>query len=167
MSEFQDIYTKYNKDIYYFLLKITNYNSDLAEELTQETFYQAYISLSKFSGKSDMKTWICAIAKNVCYKYYKKNPRMLSIDDLNLNLKDIVDASKSPDELLEVKEISVYVIKEILKLRKKYRDVLIYRLYFELSFKSIAELMNIKENSAKVIYHRGKETIKENLEGKF
>ena len=54
--------------IYHFLLKLTNFNEDLADELTQETFFQVYFSLPKYRGRSSIGTWICAIAKNVCYR---------------------------------------------------------------------------------------------------
>ena len=63
MQELEQLYADYNKDIYNFLLKISGYNSTLAEELTQETFYQAFISIAKFQGRCQIKTWLCQIAK--------------------------------------------------------------------------------------------------------
>lgn len=47
-EDFQKIYEKYDKEIYFFLLKLTGYRKDLAEELTQETLYQTFLSLHKF-----------------------------------------------------------------------------------------------------------------------
>ena len=49
-------------------------------------------------------------------------------------------------------------------MKGKYREVLIYRLFFDMSFHEIAEIMGIKENSAKVIYHRGKNMIRGRME---
>lgn len=161
VSDFQELYQRYNKDIYYFILKMTYYNSDLAEELTQETFYQLYISLSRFKGKCDIKTWICTIAKNVCFKYYRKNPLVVSMDQVHYNNNVQMDFEK----MIDNKEVASQIIAEILKLRKKYREVLIYRLCFDLSFESIGEILDINQNSAKVIYFRGKEMIKNRLEG--
>ena len=50
--------------------------------------------------------------------------------------------------------------KAIFKLRKKYRDVIVYRTYLQLSFKEISQVMGISESNAKVLYARGKEQIR-------
>lgn len=55
----------------------------------------------------------------------------------------------------------------IRRLKKKYRDVMIYRIYFELSFQEIGQILHISENSAKVIYYRGKEKLKSLLSSKI
>ncbi|MDC7291790.1 sigma-70 family RNA polymerase sigma factor [Blautia schinkii] len=166
MQEFQDLYEKYNQYIYKFLLKLTNFNADLADELTQETFYQVFLSLHKYRGEAGILTWICAIGKNVCCKYYRKNPSMLELNTLDRENQHH-SYFRSMEEVAEQKELSAGIIAEIMKLDEKYRDVLIYRLYFELTFREISELMNIKENSAKVLYHRGKNMVREKMEGYF
>lgn len=48
--EFEDIYKRYYKDVYYFLLSMSS-NPELSEELTQETFYRAFKNIHKFKGK--------------------------------------------------------------------------------------------------------------------
>lgn len=159
MKDFQKLYEEYNQIIYKFLLKLTNFNSDLADELTQETFFQVYLSLHKYKGNSSIVTWICSIAKNVCYKYYKKNPIMLNI----LEIEEVKNISL--EEALEQKELFNGIIKEIINLKKKYKDVLTYRFFFGMSFKEIALVMGISENSAKVIFHRGKNIVRKNMEG--
>ena len=80
MNDVEELYKMYSHMIFLFLLKMVNYKEDLAEELTQETFYQVCISLHRFKGECEIKTWICQIAKNTCYKYYKKNPIHISMD---------------------------------------------------------------------------------------
>ena len=69
MKDFEELYQLYQKDIYFFLLKLTGYEVSLAEELTQETFYQAFFSLKNFRGECAIKSWLCQIAKNTYYKY--------------------------------------------------------------------------------------------------
>jgi RNA polymerase sigma factor (sigma-70 family) len=51
------------------------YDYPLSEELTQETFYQAFISIDKFQGRCQIKTWLCQIAKNTFYQYLRKKKR--------------------------------------------------------------------------------------------
>lgn len=141
MQEFQELYLKYNQTIYKLLLKLTNFNYDLADELTQETFFQVYLSLSRYKGDSSLLTWICAIARNVCYKYYKKNPITLDLEEAGIMHCETLEA------VIERKELLRGIIKAVMELKQKYRDVLIYRLFFEMSFKQIAALLNISENS--------------------
>ncbi|MGL6200925.1 MAG: RNA polymerase sigma factor [Lachnospiraceae bacterium] len=162
MQEFQELYQEYNRIIYKFLLKLTHYNEDLADELTQETFFQVYLSLPRYKGKSKMITWICSIAKNVCYRYYYKNPIAFHLDAV-----DEIPGSDQEDlqSLVEQKETLRRVLSEIMALKKKYRDIIIYRLVFEMPFAEIAAIKGITENSAKVIFHRGKDMVRKRLEG--
>ena len=60
-EEYESICRKYYNRIYLFLLKMCA-NTELAEDLTQETFYQAILSLHRYNGSSDMFTFIAAIA---------------------------------------------------------------------------------------------------------
>lgn len=166
MQEFQHLYEKYNEYIYNFLLKLTNYNADLADELTQETFYQVFISLHRYRGDSGILTWICAIGKNVCCKYFRKNPAMLELNALDRE-RCRHFCFTAMEEMIEQKEFSSKVLAEIMTLNERYRDVLIYRLFFQLTFREISEIMGIKENSAKVLYHRGKTLIRKKMEGYF
>ncbi|MBD7912881.1 MULTISPECIES: sigma-70 family RNA polymerase sigma factor [Clostridium] len=163
MNDFQDIYEKYYYEIFRFINKLVNYNKSVSEELTQETFYQIFISLHRFKGKSDIKTWMCQIAKNVCFKYFRKNPISVSFDSEDINNKVINIVEKTPEELVLCKELNEIILKGIINMNDKYRDVLVYRLYESMPFKKIAAIMNISENSAKVIFYRGKEMLKKSL----
>lgn len=159
MRDFEFLYAKYNKEIFLFILRMMNFDYDLAEELTQETFYQLYLSLSRFKGKCSMKTWICSIAKNVCYKYFRKNPATRDWEDSQVLDSQMESFAKTPCEILEIKETAARIKREIANFGPKYRDVLYYRLYFELSFEEIGKIMEINVNSAKVLYHRGRKEL--------
>ena len=63
---FEALYEAYFPRIYAFLLKLTE-DRDLAEELTQETFYQAFVSFHRFRGESDVFTWLASIGKHTYY----------------------------------------------------------------------------------------------------
>ena len=74
--EFEILYKDYFPRIYAFLYKLTE-SRDLAEELTQETFYQAFVSFYRFRGDSDVFTWLASIAKHTYYRYLRKNKHHL------------------------------------------------------------------------------------------
>ena len=89
----EDIYQKYAKTVYKYLMSLTR-SEDLAEELTQETFYQAIRSIERFDGSSKMSTWLCAIAKNVLFTYRRKHPEHEDIEEIG----DLAGTSGSAEE---------------------------------------------------------------------
>ncbi|MEN8905676.1 MAG: sigma-70 family RNA polymerase sigma factor, partial [Clostridiales bacterium] len=118
-----------------------------------------FISFQRFHGRCEVATWICKIAKNVCFKYFRKNPINISLHSENFNEKYILNIKKPFEENIEDKEISILILNEINKLKPKYKNILIYRLYFN----QISLLMGIRENSAKVLYFRGKKMVKKRV----
>ena len=157
-AEFEAIYTKHFDGIYRFLSKLCP-SPDLCEEMTQETFYQAYISLHRYNGKCEMFTWLAAIAKNTYFKYLRKN----KITHLNLELAVMPDEEHSPEYLLEKRLEAAQVREAVRKLPPKYRDVVILRIYADRPFAEVARLLGITENSAKVMFHRAKEILRKEI----
>ena len=82
-SPMEQIYRDHAKVVYRYLLSLTR-KPDIAEELTQETFYQAVKSVDRYDGTSKVSTWLCGIAKNMWLAYLRKHPQMdpLSGDEL-------------------------------------------------------------------------------------
>ena len=56
--EFEEIYSLYFNDVYLFILALSK-NPDIAEEITQETFFKALKNINKFKGDCSIKTWLC------------------------------------------------------------------------------------------------------------
>ena len=79
----EEIYQRYAKTVYHFLLARTR-NEDLAEELTQETFYQAIRSIDRYDESCKLSTWLCGIAKNVLLTYRRKHPDKLIQHDFQV-----------------------------------------------------------------------------------
>lgn len=63
MEEFKQLYIKYEKQIYKYLYYLSG-DKFIAEELTQETCFQAFKSIHSFKGRSKVSTWLFQIAKN-------------------------------------------------------------------------------------------------------
>ncbi len=70
MESIEEIYRNHSKKVYMFLLSKTC-DHDLAEELTQETFFCAVSNIGKFKGNSSILTWLCGIAQNLWLKYLR------------------------------------------------------------------------------------------------
>lgn len=71
MLDIKELYKNYFTTIYKFLLCLTH-DADLAEDLTQETFYKAIKNINQFQNNSKISVWLCSIAKNLYYDHYKK-----------------------------------------------------------------------------------------------
>lgn len=80
MESMEEIYRNHSKKVYVFLLSKTC-NHDLAEELTQETFFCAVNNIHKFQGNSTVLTWLCGIAANLWRKYLRDHKSSENLSD--------------------------------------------------------------------------------------
>lgn len=158
----EELYKNYFHDIFLYLKSITQ-SEQLAEELTQETFFKAMKSLGKFKGDCDVRTWLCQIAKNSYYSYCRKNNRMSSEEIPE----SIEDNSISVERSLENSETSAQIHKILHDMQEPYKEVFTLRVFGELSFKQIAQLFGKSDNWAAVTFHRAKAKIIDELEEKL
>jgi len=152
MDSMEQIYKKHAKTVYSFLLSRTN-QADIAEELTQETFYQAMVSINRFKGNSSVSTWLCAIAKNVWKTYLQKRNKEDCMEEVE------VGTTCSAEQEVFVDWDKVEILKVLHRLEDPIREVMYLRLIANLSFREIGEIMERTENWARVNYYRGKEKI--------
>lgn len=78
-NDFEIIYKKYVSKVFSFILKLSG-NYYVAEEITQETFVRAYISLPSYRGECRLEVWLCQIAKNLFFDYIKQSSRETNTD---------------------------------------------------------------------------------------
>lgn len=162
MDGFEGIYQSNYSGIYGFLYKMCD-DLELAEELTQETFYQAFVSFHRYNGSCTVFTWLAAVAKNVYFKYLRKNTGKILPTDILPEESTTQAEECQPEKVTEKKELILKVRNAIAQLPEKYRDVVVLRTYAYLSFKEISGYLHISENSAKVIYFRAKNQLREDL----
>lgn len=152
---------EYYQTVFGYLITLTSGDYDLAEELTQETFYRAIKNAGKFRGDCKMSTWLCQIAKFTFYQHLdKKNRRKeVSMEDA---------APLTMDQQIEREYISneqkLEIYKKIQALESPTRDVLMLRLSGDLSFREIGEILGKTENWARVTFYRGKQMIGKELD---
>ena len=149
MEEFEEIYRKYQPEVYRYLLRLTNFDRQLAEELAQETLYQAFLSFGRFRGECSLRTWLFQIAKNVYAKYIRKESRQREITERQT---DVV--SPAPTEDMERQEMLSRLRTLIAELDEPVRTVMQYRLYSEADYAEIGRILNLRANTAAVIYNR-------------
>jgi len=152
----EEVYRRHARTVYRYLLTLTR-DDDLAEELTQETFYQAIRSSDRFDGSCAVSTWLCAIAKNVLATYRRKHPAAEDVDEQTLPI-----PSAEEDALSETGRLEL--LKKLHALREPYREVLYLRAFGGLSFREIGEVQGKTENWARVTFYRGKELLRKEVD---
>lgn len=148
MEDMNQIYQKYAKTVYGYIFAKTS-DHHIAEEITQETFYQAIKSINRYDGTCKISTWLCAIAKNQLKTYYRKNPQMSELSELKYPV-------ESPEEQALKNIIETNILKKMHSFKEPYREVMYLRLLGGLSFKEIGNILDKSENWARVTFYRGK-----------
>lgn len=158
MTEFEDIYNNYFKDVFLYLCSLSG-DKHIAEDITSETFMKAIKSIDSFNGTCDLRVWLFQIAKNCYFSYLRKNKKLVDIGVFpeqkdNLDVEHIISSS---EESMKVHGI-------LHNLDEPYKEVFSLRVFGELSFKQIAYLFGKSDNWACVTYHRARNKIKERME---
>lgn len=158
--EFEQIYNTYFRQVYHYVWKLSG-NEQIAEEITSETFFKAMKSIGEFRGDCDMRVWICQIAKNTYYSYLKKNRRTVSFDESEMH--SITDPKAFIEEQVEIRDEAGQVRKILHTLPDPYKEVFMWRVFGELSFKEIGALYGKTDNWACVTYHRARKIIQDRM----
>ena len=158
-EDFHQIYQNCFDLVYRYMLSISE-NPAIAEEITQETFFKALQSLDQFQGKSNLKSWLCAIAKNQWLSEQRKKSAQPIDETIPL-----ADPSAGPEEAIVRQDESMRIHRFLHHLDEPYREVFTLRTLGQLSFRDIGELFDKSDNWACVVYHRARAMLKEKMEG--
>ena len=158
---FEQVYEKYFRDVYRYILGLSG-DAHLAEEITADTFFKALRSIDKFRGDCDIRVWLCQIAKNAYYTHLQRCRRTVSAEDAPLHTAP--DPAPPLDEQLSDKDTARQIQALLHTLPEPYKEVFLWRVYAELSFKEIGALFDKTDNWACVTYHRARMMLKRRLE---
>lgn len=158
MTDFQEVYNLYFRDVYRYALSLCR-NASVAEEITQETFFKALAKLDNFDGRCKVSVWLCQIAKHTYISMCRKN-KHLEYD----TSAELTTSNGNIEEIIFDKETAFAIHKVLHALEEPYKEVFSLRTFGELSYKQIAELFGKTEAWARVTYHRARLKIKEELQ---
>lgn len=158
--EFNEIYERYFNDVFLYVRRLSKGNEQLAEEITSEVFFKAIRGIDRFRGDCDIRVWLCQIAKNSYYSYCKDNSPLHSIDELENTAAD----EPSIEDIFVQRETSDKIRNLLHDLNEPYKEVFMWRVFGELSFKKIGEIFSKTENWACVTFHRARNMILKGME---
>lgn len=156
-EQFDDIYRQYFDPVYRYVLSLSG-DAQIAEEITQETFFKAMRSLDRFRGECSVKSWLCTIAKNIRISEMRKKKAQPMEEAA-----DIPDPSLSPEESMMRQDEYLRIHRLLHRLEEPYREVFTLRTLGQLSFRDIGELFGKSENWACVVYHRARARLKKEM----
>ena len=157
MTDFEKLFIDNRDFIFKYLMKLTR-DSSLAEELTQETFFRAYMNFSSLRDKEKASVWLCQIAKNTYFAWFNEQKRKQPISQP-------IPADSTPDiaELFEEKELAGRAFSVLHALEEPYKKVFMLSVFGGLSLKDISAMFGKSESWARVTYYRAKQKIMEGL----
>jgi RNA polymerase sigma-70 factor (ECF subfamily) len=174
---FEEIYEAYGEKVLNLAYRMTA-NEETARDLTQDIFLKVYESLTTFEQRSHIYTWIYRIAVNHIYNHLKRERRRQWFRLLDENVSDILredeldpgfrerTQSQPPaaDRMLESSERARVVWRTVQQLPVKYRVPLVLHHYEEMSYKEIAETMELSMSAVEARIHRAKKQLIRKLE---
>lgn len=128
----------------------------LAEDAVQETYLKAYRAFHTFRGESSEATWLTAIALNVCRSltrsaWFKQENRAVDLDHI-------------PEASVPFDPHDDTVITQVMRLPRKYREVILLHYYQGLKLREIAAMMSLPEATLSSRIKRARAKLKETLE---
>lgn len=147
------MYRKNAAIVYKYLCGLTQ-DTELAEELTQETFFQAIKGIDRFRGDCKISVWLCQIGKNLWYKEIEKRSRHKTVE-----LDDRMPSDENIEHQCLAQLEKVEVFRLMHDLDDVTREVMYLRLAGDLQFSDIADILGKTESWARVTYYRGKQKI--------
>lgn len=155
MEDMREVYRQHAQTVYKFLLAKTR-DEHLAEELTQETFYQAVKSVDRFDGTCKVSVWLCQIAKHLWYQSLRKQKR-----ETPRSPEDMPEApGPSAEERLLEQEGRMDLLRLVHGLPEPAREVVYLRAFGGLSFREIGDVCGKTETWARVTFYRSKEKLR-------
>ncbi len=158
MTDFENIYAENYDFIFKYLFKLSA-NESVAEELTQETFFKAYMNFSSLRNKAKAPVWLCQIAKNTYYAWYNEQKKHTDFEE-----NEEIKADFNIESFFEKKELTEKAFSCLHKLEEPYKEVFMLSVFGQLSLKEISKLFGKSESWARVTFYRAKQKLAERME---
>ncbi|WP_339252835.1 RNA polymerase sigma factor [Paenibacillus sp. FSL P2-0136] len=149
LDQLEGVYNQYFREVYLFVLSLSR-DEQIAEEITQETFFKALKRIDQFRGECKMSVWLCQIAKNTYFSHMDAQRRFV-----RMAVQEQEEGVNMEQKLLDQTE-SLRIHKVLHGLSEPYKEVFMLRLFGELSFDHISQIFGRTESWARVTYHRAR-----------
>lgn len=157
MTDFEKLFNENREFIFKYLMKMTR-DITLSEELTQETFFRAYMNYTSLRNKEKTSAWLCQIAKNTYFSWYNEQKKKDSLEDLEVASNDV-----SIEDAFVQKELSQKALSCLHELEEPYKEVFMLSVFGGFSLKDISSIFGKSESWARVTFYRAKQKLLERM----
>lgn len=158
---FSVLVNEHQQFLYNLALRATS-NPHEAQDIVQEAFIRAWRSIDQFRGQSSFRTWLYRITINLCYDRYPKLKR--DRETLSLEVELHHPLQEDPlEQHMDQTQLRTLIHQHLKTLPELYRMVLLLRYQKELSYKEIAQILDMPMGSVKTAIFRAKQELKELL----
>ncbi|MEJ6951112.1 RNA polymerase sigma factor [Natronospora cellulosivora (SeqCode)] len=158
---FEILVEKYQHKVYNTTFRILGNHQD-ALDIAQESFIRVYKNLNKFKGNSSFSTWLFRISTNLCRDELRKRQRGFTECDIEENDYEIKEKN-NPENISLKKEFNDELQEQISTLPLEQKTVLVLREFQGLSYKEIANILNISMGTVKSRLSRARQTLRDSL----
>lgn len=170
---FEEVQQKHQARIYNLILRLVNDPED-AEDLTLETFLNAWRARERFRGEAKISTWLYQIAVNNCKNHFKKRDRQREHEPVSLDEtietdggevgREVADWREAPEKILMEGELRAQIQRAVEALPYAYREVLVLCEMEDRSYEEIARLTGLTIPAVKTRLHRARQMMRRRLE---
>lgn len=159
LSKFWMIYDRYIDKIYKFVYLKTS-DREVAEDIVSDVFMSAINNINSFSleSGSSVSSWLYRIANNKVIDFYRANKQNLDICEyLDYSLDN--DISQDIDNKNKLEEVLSFLD----TIKSEHKQIVLYRIWYDLSYKEISDLTWVSLDNCKKIVSRTLKNISANL----
>ena len=157
MTEFEKLFNDNREFVFKYLMKMTR-DTSFADELTQETFFRAYMNYPSLRNKEKASVWLCQIAKNTYFAWYNQHKKTDTLD-----LYEAIIDGKNIEDMFIQKELSQKALICLHELEEPYKEVFMLSVFGGFSLKDISSIFRKSESWARVTFYRAKQKLLERM----
>jgi RNA polymerase sigma-70 factor (ECF subfamily) len=169
-AAFNEIVLRYKSKVYNYIFRMVHSALD-AEDLTQETFVRAYLSIRSFQSRASLNTWLFRIATNLCIDFSRKAKKSQGMvtslshetEEEEETERDIPDQAFDPQRLLLNKELGKYLDSALREMPEKLRTVILLYDIEGLSYDEIANIVGCPLGTVKSRLFNARSALRQKL----
>ena len=161
MTEFERLFLENRDFIFKYLMKLTQ-DLALAEELTQETFFRAYMNFTALREKEKAPAWLCRIAQNTYFAWLREQKKTVPLEEA-----ETLPAPDDVEQTCERRELSQKALLCLHELDEPYKEVFMLSVFGGFSLKEISALFGKSESWARVTFYRAKQKLSERMREQY
>lgn len=158
-QSFEVLMQRHEKFLMKVIVRMTR-DLDAAEDIVQDAFIKAYKRLHIFEGRSSFRSWLYQIAVNTARNRFRKYSRETLVSETA----EVAVESGVENSMIAL-DVRAILQSEIERLPERQKQALSLRIFDDLSFKEIADLMSCPYDTAKANYRHALLKLKERLQG--